>query len=165
MDPQAASAGTGGTGGEVWTTSPASPDALAIEVSRIELSEIERLLHRAWDAEQNRRRLGDTAPAGESPVPAMVKAWNMRAGAVLAAAERSGTAAMGVPFFEREIEMVEHAVRVVKLDAFLSIGQGEYDDLLAQLHSRLGYAQAVSYLDDRGLPVFRRQLEPPPDEH
>ncbi|WP_410597863.1 hypothetical protein [Amycolatopsis sp. lyj-23] len=70
----------------------------------------------------------------------------------------------GVPFFESEIETVEHAVKLVQTSSFYSQGRGAYDSLLAQLHSRLGYAQAVSYLDGR-LPVFRQQLEPPTHGH
>lgn len=146
--------------GEVWTAGPAGPDALAIEVTRDELGEIEELLRDAWSCEQRRR--STPTPAAESPVPAMVKAWNMRAGAAVAAAERGGHEPRGVPFFENEIETVEHAVKVVETDAFSSIGRSSYGGLLKRLHSRLGYAQAVNYLDGR-LPVFRHQLEPPAD--
>ncbi|MFC9250636.1 hypothetical protein [Amycolatopsis thailandensis] len=158
----------------VWSTTPTA-NMLAIEVTREELHQIERLLDQAWTSENCRRQV--PLPTKQNPVPDMVKAWNMRIGAALAAAERAGRPAprtpffenenqrggfpaTGIPFFENEIETVEHACKVVQSDPFRSFGRNQHADLLATLHSRLGYAQAVDFLNGR-VPVFRAQLESP----
>jgi hypothetical protein len=143
--------------GDPWATAPAPHGALAIEISRAELDTVERLLRWAWRTQKSDPATPASVRQGEDPLLEMMKAWHMRAGAAVAAAEREGQEPTGLAFFEQEITTVENAVRIIEERGFAGPEtEREHREFLAQLHARLGYAQAVDHLG--GHPVIRREL-------
>lgn len=136
-------------------TTPAPADTLAVRITQAELGRIERMLDDAWSMTHRYGTHEERNVA--SPVPAMMKALRMRAGAAVAAAEHAGVEADdAIPFFEHEVDTVERAYRTLVEERGGGMFTEHEKALVDQLHARLGYAEAVRHLGP--IPVFREQL-------